>query len=120
MFGLRLIAPDGDRLDLLDQLVPVRRTALGSGDQVEDHQREDVAAAQLPAEDVRGPAAAGLPDGVRGTRGLARGGTGGFGLAGGLAPVFSGCDAMTSGHSRVATERRRRTVQRPRQGAPRR
>ena len=81
MLGLRLTAPGGDRLDLLDQLVAVGGARLRAGDQVEDQQREDVAPPQLAAEHVRRPAPRAPGPRLGGTRGLARGGTGGCGLA---------------------------------------
>src|SRR5919109_23829 len=55
--GVRVDGDDAlrDLLDLLDQAVSVRRLAR---DQVQHEQREDVAAPQLAAEHVRGPALA--------------------------------------------------------------
>ena len=96
MLGFRLTAPAGDRLDLLDQLVAVGGAALRAGDQVEDQQREDVAAPHLAAEDVRRPAPRRLARGLGGARGLARGGTGGLSLARGRAGCRSSSDVRRS------------------------
>ena len=47
MFGFTEIAPCGDLLDLLDQAVPVGGLP---AEQVEHEEREDVPAADVPAE----------------------------------------------------------------------
>ena len=52
MFGFRLIAPEVIASICSISWLPYEAPLSERGDQVEDHQGEDVAAAQLPAEHV--------------------------------------------------------------------